>query len=197
LGLSNEGKSALIFFPHSTNIFNDASYLDIIRSVISNILDAYENVVLLLHFKDLKYKSILSSDKRLIISTIGHNRSRLFLSRLRSLIEWADVTFSFSIGTHISYSIAMDKPHKIIILDDIRFNRSQYIYNKPGHFDYLTSEQKIVFDKTENLLLEVFGSKSVYIDSISSEQIRVANELWANNVIIQQEELRRFYYDET
>lgn len=74
-----------------------------------------KNIMVSLHPSDIlhgyqhKYKEI---DNRLILVTGGTNQER-FLPRLKAILSLADITYSNLVGTHVGYSIYMNKPHII------------------------------------------------------------------------------------
>lgn len=73
------------------------------------------NILVSLHPSDIANgfdKDYYVREKRLIIVTGGTNNVN-FLPRIKAILSLADITYSNLFGTHIGYSIYMNKPHII------------------------------------------------------------------------------------
>lgn len=97
-----------------------------------------KNVLVSLHPSDIlhgfqdKYREF---DKR-IITVTGGNNPLLFLSRLKTILSIADISYSNKFGTHVGYSLYMNKPHIIDTSSDSIMNNT--IFSKD--YDLITNQ---------------------------------------------------------
>lgn len=108
------GKNILVFPAHSLKslIMNhDKNYL---LTEIKKIAKNYKSIRVCLYWIDIslgfsKYYQQLGFE----CVTAGHILDPNFLPRLKSMIEISDLTLSNDAGTHVGYSVYMNKPHII------------------------------------------------------------------------------------
>jgi hypothetical protein len=79
---------------------------------IERLKPQFETIMVCLYYMDIqKGKHKPFKEKGYTIVCNGSRFDMNFISRHRDIIELADVTMSNGIGTHIGYSIALNRPH--------------------------------------------------------------------------------------
>lgn len=108
------GKNILIFHGHSLKSliqkYNDGWFM----KKVKNVAKDFDTIRVCLYWIDIqlgmhKYYQNLGFE----CVTAGHILDPFFVPRLKSIIEIADLTTSNDAGTHVGYSIYMNKPHII------------------------------------------------------------------------------------
>lgn len=108
------GKNLLIFPAHSLSyVINDYDQKWFIKK-INKLAKDFDSVRVCLFWADIllglhKYYSDLGFE----CVTAGHILDPNFLPRLKTIIEISDLTISNDVGTHVGYSVYLDKPHII------------------------------------------------------------------------------------
>lgn len=168
----NYGKMLLVFPMHSIQgvkgMYNKQLFIDAILAV----RDRFDSVFICFHRLDIidgQYKEFLNCGFNFV--TAGSPNDPMFLSRLKDLIDLSDVTMSNSLGTHIGYSICLNKPHYFFLQD-------------VGHtITGKTSKFQSSYEKDENAkkkelattFAKYFGSFSY---EITKKQIEIVKEYW-------------------
>lgn len=111
------GRLLIVFPSHSieaTSVSYDVNAL-IRASELLAEKEAVDAVWFCLYFHDINKGMGEQYQKRgHVVVCAGHRSDPMFLPRLRSMLELADVTASNSVGTHIGYSEALGTPHMMI-----------------------------------------------------------------------------------
>jgi hypothetical protein len=162
------GKILLAFPSHSIeNLYKKYNEDDLMREIM-RIGQDFDTIFISLFWKDILDKQRILfyekyvSDKIKIVSA-GHRGDPHFLARLKDLIWLSDITMSNDIGTHLGYSICMDKPH--------------YLFNQEVIYDISNNAYKIDDKKYiyETPFYELFGH---YPAHITPEQIDLVERYW-------------------
>lgn len=184
---SKLGKTLLVFPVHSVDKvkaeYDIDSFINDIRKFRNS--KRFDNVIVCLYWKDIqlgRHKKYIEEGFK--ITTAGHRSSKLFLRRLKTIINLADYTLSNSVGTHIGYCIYMNKPHIII-------------NQKTSYSGDTEKDLKKEFDRGENYEYysklekgEIIEAFKEYKTEISKEQLSIVDKYWGINEIKSKDEIR-------
>lgn len=166
----------LLVFPAHPDPSNDTVYdFNEFIQRIEQIKEDFDTVFVSMFWVDiLKRKHLFYEKQGYVIVCSGNRSDPYFLSRQRDLIELATMTMSNELGTHIGYSIALDRPH--------------YLFKQKIKLD-LTNEDKdiaedirccLVKQKQEySAIQKAFGN---YSFEITDEQKILVDYYWGKNV---------------
>jgi hypothetical protein len=164
------GKILLVFPVHSLRDLR-AEYD--IRSLIDEIVRIqchFQSVFICLHYVDILNNRHLRFEKLgFTIVSAGSQEDIWFLSRLKDLIILSDMTMSNAMGTHIGYSISMNKPHY--------FFCQSVDYTANGTIHTYQSSEAQEKEKLSPEFIKLFGEFSW---NISREQIDICKYYWGN-----------------
>lgn len=122
--------------------------------------------------------------------TAGHILDVKFLSRLKTIIKLSDVTMSNAVGSHIFYSIGLDKPHYLVNEKNVKFHNTANCEEKDTQ---QKSEDEVfnhkIFDEYERIFKD-------YRETLTDEQIKLKEKICDKNSIKKKEEIRK-YFEET
>lgn len=176
------GKTLLVIPTHSTH-WIDAHYdIDYFNSEIKNISNQFNTVLVCIYWKDI-LRGLSKKYQKLgyLCTTAGHIYRCNFLSRLKSILSIADTVISNSIGTHLAYSIYMNKPFYYI---EQEIKHIQHRNDIPGPGD------KIEISKYRRILKKLF---SEFTPRITREQLETVS-YWAGfNDIKTKKELKKIF----
>ena len=119
------------------------------------------------------------------LTTAGHRDDLYFMNRLKSIISLSDMVISNSTGTHMGYSLFLNKPNYL-------FKQHVALVSKSKSGDNLLSqhhnpEVTNTKDRDNQLLYDAF---SVFEEKISPEQYKLVNYMWGFDQIKCPEELK-------
>lgn len=108
------GKNILVFPAHSLNYIIHKFDNNWFMQNVKKIAKDFDNIRICLYWADIqlgihKYYQNLGFE----CITAGHILDPNFLPRLKTIIETSDLTISNDVGTHVGYSVYLDKPHII------------------------------------------------------------------------------------
>ncbi len=119
------GNNLLIFPAHSTHHVDTNYDTENFCKKIKQMGKDFDSVRVCLYWKDiLRGFDKIFKDNNLECVSAGHIYDPYFLPRLKSILELSTVTASNLFGTHIGYSVYMNKPH-YIFKDEIEFLGNQ------------------------------------------------------------------------
>jgi hypothetical protein len=110
------GRVLLVFPSHPTRgvgkQFDMALWMDAIKAVAVD----YDTVVVSLYFLDALKPEMVEIYRAagFRVATSGHKFDHHFIRRQRLLLEWADMTMSNEMGTHVGYCRYLGKPHYLV-----------------------------------------------------------------------------------
>lgn len=180
------GKTLLVFPAHSsvnrTKIgFDQISFINKINDLV--VKNGIKTVFINLFYSDCDKESIEYYEKEgFKVCSAGYWLSENFLPNLRTIIELSDFTMSNSMGTHIGYCLALNKPHYIFKQD----HNLEYIGFK-GEEDLQQTLTNRYYSKIDSDRIESVFMKENF--SITSEQIKIVNEFWGNDIFYSPEEM--------
>ena len=106
------GKTLLVFPMHSwPGVENEFDNDEFVQE-IERLKPQFETILVCLYYMDIrrgKHKPFVEKGYTIVCN--GSRFDTYFISRHRDLIEISDVTMSNGIGTHVGYSICLNRPH--------------------------------------------------------------------------------------
>jgi hypothetical protein len=166
------GKILLVFPTHSLKKVKNQYDVQPFIDEILKIKHYFQSVFICLHWVDILnnwHHDFLIHN--FVIVTAGSPDDIKFLSRLKDLIELSDMTMSNSIGTHIGYSICMDKPH-YFFYQPTNCLLDNKLTNSQKDYEYLENKEK---QKLSSIFSDLFGNFSW---KISQDQIKLCEKYW-------------------
>ena len=165
------GRTLLVFPSHSIDCtianFDEKSFMNNIKETGKD----FDSVRICMYHQDVLYNRHIPYQKEgYEIVTAGHFNDYYFMNRLRSIIEISDVTMANDIGTHLGYSIYLNKPH-YLVKQEINYDITDKVNEK--NTNEAVSRQKYSDNVTN--ILKFF---SEYNDKITKEQYELISYLW-------------------
>jgi len=104
------GKILLVFPFHSIDgVFSDFDSTEFLE-IIEEKRKGFDTVIVCLYFKDIQLgRAKEYVDKGYTVTTAGHVNDAFFLNRLKSIIQLSDYVISNGVGSHIAYSMYLNK----------------------------------------------------------------------------------------
>jgi hypothetical protein len=159
------GRILLVFPSHSISTIHVKYNESALMQEIFKIKDDFDTIFICLHWLDILSERLLFYEKyvscNLKIVSAGNSHDPRFLSRLKDLIWLSNITLSNDIGTHLGYSICMEKPH--------------YLFKQK--IDYITNDTNVnaeLYSDTTKFY-ELFNR---YPAIITPEQIALIERYW-------------------
>lgn len=171
------GKNLLAFPMHSSVCCDTDFDPNKFISILEEERKHYDTVRVCLYWKDIlrgSHKVYLEHGFECVCN--GHINDMNFLRRQKALFEIADATISNGIGSHVGYSVFMEKPHKLI--------KDSYHYKGGDGVQLTDMMTKDNFKRVEKAFLE----SNDYV--ITQGQRDVVEEFWGLSCFKTQEELR-------
>ena len=187
--IDTSGKTMVLYPSHSLagykSEYNVDEFLD----------DAYQfakdngitNILVSLHPSDIIHgydKEYIYRDKKLILVTGGTDQLK-FLPRLKAILTIADITYSNLVGTHVGYSVYMNKPHVIN-------SRSEYTNNEnliKQLYNIEDAKMANSFQEEKNTFARVFNGNDPWI--ITREQKDLIEYYFGLSKVMSKDELYR------
>ena len=163
------GKNLLVFPMHS-QIDVDTNYdTKRLLSILSKERERFDTIRICMYWKDIlrgTHKVFLEAGYECVCN--GHLYDQNFLRRQKSLFALADATLSNGVGSHIGYSIFMNKPHWLI--DDNYEYKNTMKGGDAEDLTYVTTKNN--FQRVK----KAFIGNSDYL--ITKQQKDVIDEFW-------------------
>ncbi len=105
------GKTLLVFVPKSSHRVEVALDAALIIRKVDKVSTHFDTILFCFGWKDVLLGRTQAFSSYGTCVSAGHMYARPFLSNLRTLFALADMSMSFSRGSHIAYSILFDTPH--------------------------------------------------------------------------------------
>ncbi|SKB59941.1 hypothetical protein [Dyadobacter psychrophilus] len=119
------------------------------------------------------------------LTTAGHRDDLYFLNRLKSIISLADMVISNSTGTHIGYSLFLNKPNFLFKQDVTLVSKSKSGDNLlRNHYQ---TEVKNTKNKDNQQLYDTFN---VFEEKITPEQYELVRYIWGFDYVRTPDELK-------
>ena len=163
------GKILLVYPQHSIETRVVHYELDDIIREIHTRKDNFDSVFICLYWKDIiihpEYVQRYLSEGFIVVSN-GHRSDPQFLSRQKDLIHLSDMVMTNGLGTHIGYSICMNKP--------------VYFYKQALQLEHLSATT----NNTENELQQIESvfhtAFSEFSFKISEKQKQLVKQYWGS-----------------
>ena len=164
---SDLGKMLLVFPMHaSTGTLLDYN-LNLFFDFIDTLKKDYDSVVISIFWTDLNNKGFISECQRrkYKIFSAGNRYDQFFLSRLKDIINLSSMTISNGVGTHIIYSVFLNKAHYIF-----KQKINEVALNKKGSFELniYKNDEYLIREKEMGELEELFSP--VFSEVLTSKQ---------------------------
>lgn len=178
------GKNLLAFPMHSQGSVDTNYDPNKFLNVLAEERKRFDTVRVCMYWKDiLRGTHKVFEDAGYEVVCNGHIFDLNFLRRQKTLFELADATISNGVGSHIGYSLFMNKPHWLI--DD------EYKYVD-------TSKSGDAQDLTDVSELDNFKQvKSAFLDNynyaVTQSQRSIIDEFWGISDMKNSEELRKLF----
>lgn len=167
---SKFGKTLLVFPSHSIEGVNSSFNEKIFLNEIIKCSNDYDTTLICMYWKDvLDNRHVIYENAGFTIVSAGYRNDSYFLSRLKDLIELSDMTMSNCLGTHIGYSISLNKPHYLF--------RQEHSYTGINVEKENMGKDMSVMEIRKNLFYKKFG---LYKKEISKEQIELVKYYWGD-----------------
>ncbi|MDR0704063.1 MAG: hypothetical protein LBF88_03665 [Planctomycetaceae bacterium] len=177
------GKNLLVFPGHSNYGVEQNSNWDKLIASINKYKSDFDSIRICMFWKDIQlglHKFYTEKGYECVCS--GHTEDCNFVSRLKGLLSICDATITNQVGTHVGYSIAMDKPVRVCSPVQI------------SDLISCTSEIPSYFSCSGRLLLnELFIENENLI--ISNEMRDAVEPYWGLREKKTKEELRQIFFE--
>ena len=178
------GKNLLAFPMHSTYFIDTIYDYKNFIGVLNQQRKFFDNVRVCLYWRDIQ-KGIdkMYKEEGFECVCCGHMFDMFFLPRLKSLLEIADCTISNGVGSHIGYSVYMNKPH-YLVPDDYSIND---IIGNAGR------EEMIIKQNSQNYkeIYDGFINNRNYV--IDKSHIGIADKYWGVSDIKQPSQIKEMF----
>jgi hypothetical protein len=171
------GRIFLVFPSHSiehvTYKYNIGDFLKKIEEVSRD----FDSVFVCMYWKDIQDERYLEYKKRgYKIVTAGHRNDQNFLGRLKDIIDLSDMTMSNTVGTHVGYCVARNKPHYL-------FNQFQEVEGDRAEEEFKERKNQAYIKTRDEELGEVIAAFSNLSYTITNKQKRVVEKYWGKNEV--------------
>jgi len=178
LKIKGEHRKVLLVFPsHSIEgVIYKYDTQDFINE-IEKVSKDFDSVFVCMYWKDIQdNRHVEYENKGYKIVTAGHRNDPNFLGRLKDIIDLSDMTMSNTVGTHIGYCLARNKPHYYFDqFQKIEGKKVDEEFKERNNQEYIRTRDEEVKEVTE-----AFSNIS-YI--ITDEQKRVVEKYWGKNKV--------------
>ena len=122
--------------------------------------------------------------------TAGHILDPMFLSRLKTIIKLSDVTMSNDIGSHVFYSIGMNKPHYIVPENNIEYRCTSG--SSGSEWEKNAANDVISCREDARNYMELF---SIYTEELTEQQKAVRDKISGFESFKKPEEIKEFFQE--
>lgn len=167
------GKTLLIFplhsSPHSEIKYNISKFLE----KIDIYKEKFNTILFCVYWSDiLKERHRIFIDRGYKVVTAGCAGDSNFLSRLKSIIKLSDMVMSNGVGSHIGYTVHLNKPFYLFF--------QEFEYDSQS-MNALTKERKECLDIfNKNLVDKTLKEFGEYKEYLTVENKNFVNKYWGN-----------------
>ena len=171
------GKILLVFPSHSIEgviyKYNTQDFINEIEKVSKD----FDSVFVCMYWKDIQDGRYVEYEKKgYKIVTAGHRNDTNFLGRLKDIIDLSDMTMSNTVGTHVGYCVARNKPHYL-------FNQFQEVEGEKADEEFKERKNLEYLRTRDEEVNEVIGAFSKLSYIITEEQKDVVEKYWGKNEV--------------
>lgn len=182
------GRNLLVFPSHSIDGAISRFNFNDFCSKIHEIAKDFDSVRISLYFKDILLGRHIPYEKEgFEVVTAGHLFDENFLPRQKSLILTSDVTMANDIGTHVGYSIYLNRPHFLIDQKVLHDSEGEGSYSEAIKRN--TDIASKIREESDNTykIKQLF---SEYNDTVSKDQKESIGYLWGFDEVKSRDELK-------
>jgi len=178
----------LLFIPtHSTR--NVKCDYDILKTcnILKNYKKDFDTIRICLYWKDILNNHHLKyQDMGFECVCAGHMFDKFFLPRLKSILSVSSMILTNKLGTHIGYSVHLEKP--VVMYREKEF---QYAYSNSE----VMKDSLLRIEKNNDINELFINAFSSYNDKITEEQYSLVNQYWGLTEIKNPNELKEIFYE--
>jgi hypothetical protein len=180
------GKNLLVFPAHSTLVTNANYKKDDFIEFISRFKNRFDSIRICLYYKDIEqHLHQLYREHGFECVCAGHGLDCNFISRLKGLLSICDATITNKVGSHVGYSIAMDKP--------VLMNTSEVSTLVIGTNHNLWSDMEATLSPAYQLIVDQLQANEELI--ITDEFRETIEPFWGLREKKTKEELRQIFFE--
>ena len=136
-----------------------------------------------MYYQDVLLKRHISYQKEgFEVVTAGNYNDYYFMPRLKSIIKTSDITMANSIGSHLGYSLYLNKPHYLF--------KQSITYEHDNEFDGNLVDEAVTKEKSCDNTANITELFSVYQENITKEQYELISYLWGFDEVKTPSELK-------
>lgn len=188
------GKNLLVFPCHSSDcLLVDFNPKKLINEILMIKQDGkFDSVTICFYFSEIQrgfHKKFDGYGFNFV--TAGHIIDPMFISRLKTIIKLSDVTMSNAIGSHIFYSLGMDKPHYLANETNMQFY-STYSLNQNSEI----SKKEIAdqcYSLQDSILQQYERIFSKYTEILTEEQLKLRDKICGKDSLKTSNEIKEFF----
>ena len=170
----------LLFFPAHSHHYTLAHFdSDVIFESLKKQKDNFDSIRVCMYWKDIQRDMHLPYiEAGYECVSAGHVFDYTFLPKLKSLLEISDASMSNALGSHVGYSVYMNKPHLL----EKTLVRYENAHNDPLEWQASSATGPIE---------EAFATNTEF--AITQEQLDIVAEFWGTDCIKTKEEMREIF----
>ena len=177
------GRTLLVFPSHSVNTttakFNIEEWINKIKETSKD----FDSVRICMYYQDVLLKRHVPYQKEgFEVVTAGNYNDYYFMPRLKSIIKTSDITMANSIGSHLGYSLYLNKPHYLF--------KQSITYEHDNEFDGNLVDEAVTKEKSCDNTANITKLFSVYQENITKEQYELISYLWGFDEVKTPSELK-------
>lgn len=177
------GRNLLVFPSHSVNTTTSKFNLEEFINKIKETSKDFDSVRICMYYQDVLLKRHLLYQKEgFEVVTAGNYNDYYFMPRLKSIIETSDISMANDIGSHLGYSIYLNKPHYLF--------KQNIDYEHANKFDGNLVNEVIKRVKLSDNVANITKLFSEYHENITKEQYELISYLWGFNEVKTPSELK-------
>lgn len=181
---NQNGKTALVFpfhcYEKSTAEYDTRKFVEALLSAVKN----YDTILVSAYWNDVDdpIYEMFESEGAVIVSS-GFRGDYNFMDRQRTLIELSDATYGNGLGTHIGYSLFLNRPHYMI---PSKIELQEKVKN-------LNSKQINIYSQIEKTFYNAFSICDEY-ENKEEDRTNLYKEYWGGSSLVKsREEIRAMF----
>lgn len=177
------GKTLLVWPSHSVDrIKTSFDYQQFIHEILKIKQEhGFETVLTCLYYRDIELqRNKVYEEAGFKVVTAGRREDPAFLERLKTFILLSDYTVSNSVGTHVGYSVVLNRPHTVLE------QRIDFEMDSAAEQKHVTT---LYLNSADQEKAEVQKAFATYSETISDRQRELCRKYWGIDKIRTPEEL--------
>ena len=180
-------KTLTAFPPHSISKIKSKYDMNVFVKKIHDIAETlnYKNIIVSIPYIDFESETVVYYKSKGFFIVSGGANPVQFLPRLKAIFSVSDLTISSGLGTHIGYSIHMNKPH-IMFFNNITYYGTKKALSK--EFDARGKQWFAACDNEYRDFLKAFSIDNG--TSITDRQKEMCEYYWGLSKIKNRDEMK-------